>query len=245
MFGIFITSCNKKENVQTSGKASQKEIKSFAKGTDIDDAENLDNPYDIIGYLHNHALQDTRNIWLNQSEPVVYSTIKNYIDSIGYDTTGIPNLSLFQNNPLDIQSDSPYLFTNFLSLRSNSIKIHNYEVTLYGLVMDAGSTASYSDFKATIVSLEASVLADNSLTQSERQTILETASVVRYSMIYWMNEDNGYNDGNTNPCESKIWNWIKNNWKPILKVVLSDAAGALATPPLLGAVLGSGIALLP
>lgn len=93
----------------------------------------------------------------------------------------------------------------------------------------AEQSISLKEFQNNVISIENDVLADNSLTQDEKERFLSTCAISRYSAAYW---------------ESQNLSSNKKGWLAFLFVGISDAMGGVIGSSIgtaLGAPIGGAI----
>lgn len=201
------SSC-KKETPQQSKTAFN--AAAVAKGG-VDDCANPQNPYDVAGYNHNMCLQATRSVWSapNATAQDIHQAVSDY------------NMTHFQN-PLtaaeiqiadDVYADNINDFANIISNSALSPHGKDMATQMISLTSNLSTTVTYTDYKSIVVNFEARLMADNNLTDEDKETLLKSTSVARYSMCYWLNEEAGSNPPGSNPVQCRnIFQKIRDAW---------------------------------
>ena len=240
---MLFASCQKQEQrqispKQTTGSTSGTTARRYA----ADDAANPSNPYDIIGYNHNVALQETRDAWSPAAAKStdIYNAIEFYYQNTGSSTTLLPYSTL---NPMvnSALADTPAEYHNYISGMSLSRSVKSYLTSINDVVFD-NSFVSYDEFKTAVMVLEDQAIADPSLSNAEKQTVLESASVARYSMLYWQNEASGQNPPGSNPVIMRsIWGWAWRIGYTAAGDVIGGAVAGIAGAVVFSASIGSAV----
>jgi len=193
-----------------------------------DDAANLDNPYDVVGFNHNVALQQTRQTWRSAlvSTDDVYTSVSDYLQNSGLSYSLQSRRAMLPTISVAL-SDTPNKYQTFIANSNVSTAIKTYSYALNAVVFDS-LISSYADFKAAIIVVENQILNDQTLSFPETKTLLESASVIRYSELYWQNEAGAVNTAGSNPVIMRsFWGWL---WR-VAYVVAADGIGAATAGP--------------
>ena len=209
------------------------------------DPSNLKNNYDFVGQLHNKGLESFVNNYtkingLESNKKMSFATLINSNSSyLGQDS------SINNFNTLLIKNNSLYSYLKNIDLKNSSfvtaLDAVNFKTSIgfkeYYLQMINGvdqinnnDEASFSKYIELIKKIESSVQI-SSLQSIEKDMLLATASVARYSGSYWF-----YNKA--------INNWNPNNVtltsnKHIIKCDIAGAAGGAAA----GAIIGGTVTI--
>jgi hypothetical protein len=212
----------------------------------VDSAANPNNPFDSVGYLHNIILQETRNTWIDSpgSASNNFNAVINYFNENNLSI----NLTFSEVMLMDslINSDTSknqLIFLNSLNYSSNFKTILG---NIFTLTKIASNYDSYEDFKMDMIVIENGIVANNLLSESEKNSLLSSASVARHSVLYWARESAGLNsDSNTNsnpngPIGKSIFKAIR-QWLKDHPVATADIGGAIAgaSGGWLGALFGA------
>lgn len=235
----------KKSKDDSNPKTTNSNHQSAKRVGGVDDAMNNTNPYDEIGYWHNQALQATRSVWGNKlnSPQMVSDAIKQYLQSEGINEPFMDMSTILASNTM-VTNDFNNGEVNLVNQTSLSDNAKSYMRTLFAIMVNAKDNSTYNSYKSKVMQVESNILNDVSLSGSEQKICLQTSSVARYSMLYWQNEAGNSNTEGSNPCECRLWNWIKDHWRNIAEVAIADGAGALLGGGLPGAAVGSGADIL-
>lgn len=187
-----MSACQKNGKLTTAGTAGAVAQKSVT-----DDAENPANPYDYIGLAHNECLQGTRNVWTakNSTFHDVYVAALNFVRT-NYDPhVVVASEQEAQADYNAIHADQANLGANYIAAGSLPAHAQSYSNQIMQLVAKPSAQATYLDIKNNLVSLENQIANDPALSQTDQESLFITASVARYSTLYWLNESTGANNG--------------------------------------------------
>lgn len=244
---IALFSCKKNENdlpIPNSIKNHTKQVLRISYA--VDSAANPNNPFDSVGYLHNIILQETRNTWIDSpgSASNNFNAVINYFNennlSINLTFSEVMLMDSLINS--DTSKNQP-VFLNSLNYSSNFKTILG---NIFTLTNAASNFDSYEDFKSEMILIENGIASNNALSETEKGSLLTSASVARHSVLYWARESAGLNsDQNTNsnpngPIGKSIFKAIK-QWLKDHPVATADIGGAIAgaSGGWLGALLGA------
>ncbi|WP_162903031.1 hypothetical protein [Taibaiella koreensis] len=214
---ILNVSCKKINETQNPSKTTQTN-RTMALELE-DDAANPNNPYDEIGRIHNNGLlyvQKTNGI-NNHNVGDIYAAAVEYATANGL---SIPTEDDFNKNVTKISAGVDQYISN-LSI-SGTAKNH-ISVILNTLSDDDDS---YAIRKSKVTEVETAVSA-SALTATEKEMVLKVASTARYSAVYWINIDTGFdpvNDTDPQPYRIRLATdqEVRAAWRAIY-----DAAGAI------------------
>lgn len=130
-----------------------------------------------------------------------------------------------------ILNDGDNKFTNVIQSLSTSDKVKEKSSELINMMYNLASTdkdTEYADVKASIVDFENSIMNDASLNQEEKDQLLKTTSIARYSSYLWSNTIDKADSVSSVTGKKKWWKW--------LVVAVCDVAGGAA-----GTAAGSGV----
>lgn len=144
---------------------------------------NADNPYDAAGDIHNDIMEAIEDINFD-SKSIEY--IANTIDSVSASHAGLvslpsgnPTLSIRLPEIAELVNDSNAL-ANTLSISALGASARNsISAFIDSLVLEPDTP--YEDLHSEVVSYEAAILANDSLSTEEKRIILTTTSLIRYS----------------------------------------------------------------
>lgn len=236
------TACKKTpvEQAKTKAQASL-----MAK--DLDDAANPNNPYDDVGYEHNEVLQGTRAIWTDQNRTLqsVYDGVQQYIvQNVSNDVHPV-DMQMMQNVYNEIGNDEQSNCANYIANAPISQQAKVYVTTLESLISNPDQNFMYADVKNSIIAVEANIMQDQGLTEGDRQMLLTSASVLRHSILFWINESGNQNPAGSNPCQLRVfmnfkfwlshyrhwWFIIHFDWLPLFGGVYDFNNGILGAFP--------------
>jgi hypothetical protein len=199
MSALLWNACTKSE----FGKKQDAAEKSRSTAKDINATpENPGNPRDNIGQLHNLYL-DTTIIYLDSgySLPVVAQRM---LDKPF--TPGSPlSVSDILNLTTGLITDLPNNEANIISGTSYNSATKGYLTSIVHILVTIdsttyGDTVYYDDVKTKFVALENTIITDPVLSASERNLLLGTAAVARYSLYYWWTDYTGGSQPTPLPC---------------------------------------------
>jgi len=180
------------------------------------------NPYDIAGQIHNQAMDTIsadvdfiKNSLLNRDD--VNDKVSQYLRQ--YENCIIPNsfFSIKNNDEYLSIIDSKNLSLLLTTKYRWSTKATKYASELFVILQTQNDEYKICD---AIIQMENNILKDNFLSQQEKDILLTTASVSRYSVHWWTTQYTG-------PLSKP------NGWS-------ADAKGAIAGG-LTGAIIGGSV----
>jgi hypothetical protein len=242
------TSCKKTQDNTSNVKPST----TAQTARDVDDAANPANPFDEVGYQHNEGLQNTRSVWNTPGRTFesVYTGEVNYIHQNVDNNVVPPDMTYLQNLYTQVNGDAANNDVNFINSTQLSPLAKTYANQMFSAALNPDPNADYFGVKAAIIQVETTIINDQNLSQSEKQQLLTSASVLRHSMLYWLNESGGTNTPGSNPCACKLFKkigqWLADNfdWKAALITDAGTALGGLVTGgvSLVGTLIDSAVA---
>ena len=190
------------------------------------------NSWDESGAIHNEVLQkvvDNQHKLNNDFNSYVTYASEVYIADYGN-----PNQeTLGTERVRTILADSLNFYKNRVleTTYSESVKTRLFDLINIFETVVKGDEIGYSEFKAEIVNLENDIINDR-ISLEEKEILLKTTSVARYSCYFWINELQLSN--NRSERRRKWWKWAI--------VGLADVAGGFVGGSLMGpagAVVGA------
>ena len=196
--------------------------------------KNSANPYDNAGAQHNAGL---RSLLASLSMPYTDSATlikdKQYITTLGFNSD---SAQLFYNHAVSL-GYFPFSVIPELDSLGNSLNSKNYlssyantyvqsifsKLTLY-LNSDTGSVTKYNSFATSLISIESSISSDSHLTSYEKQVLLSSSAIGRYSASFWGNILSGSGGGGSNAIIRPL---IFQKWARWLRVAMCDIGGGL------------------
>ncbi|WP_294279834.1 hypothetical protein [uncultured Chryseobacterium sp.] len=130
-----------------------------------------------------------------------------------------------------ILNDGDNKFSNVIQGMNASDKVKAKSSELINMMYNLASTdkdTEYEDVKASIVSFESSIMNDASLSQAEKDQLLQTTSIARYSSYLWSTTIDKSDSVSSVTGKKKWWKW--------LVVAVCDLAGGAA-----GTAAGGGV----
>ncbi|WP_294210316.1 hypothetical protein [uncultured Chryseobacterium sp.] len=130
-----------------------------------------------------------------------------------------------------ILNDGDNKFSNVIQGMNASDKVKAKSSELINMMYNLASTdkdTEYEDVKASIVSFESSIMNDASLSQTEKDQLLQTTSIARYSSYLWSTTIDKSDSVSSVTGKKKWWKW--------LVVAVCDLAGGAA-----GTAAGGGV----
>ena len=189
---------------------------------------NIKNKFDYVGKLHNEIV-DTylkNNFSYKNSEELckqvneIASKNKNFISIVGSDNFKADSKTIdfgindFKNYFKNIINNQPMSESG----KQNSQKLVNY-------IFEKGfstNKVSYQELFDYIVNFENGIIVSKDLTDLDKQVILSSSSVARYSLYFWDNHFKGSNnDSQTTSAQGRSW------WQWVI-VGACDVAGGIA-----------------
>ncbi|MGH2644562.1 MAG: hypothetical protein ACRDE2_11480 [Chitinophagaceae bacterium] len=196
---------------------------------------NLNNPYDYTGADHNGALNaifPNINPLVPNLDSVIEAQVKNYAVSIWGDDPSLIQIlydTLYQrwNFPASLLPEMDTVGNELYArgLISNKANYYLQRIDSIGILwlnVDNPSSLLYNSFANSLISLEAQVMNDNILTSDERELLLSSCSIARYSAAYWGN----YINNQISPMLNQplfLKDLFKKKW---FRIVVADAVGA-------------------
>jgi hypothetical protein len=197
---------------------------------------NPNNPDDNEGSQHNNAVNSifpTIDPSSNNLDSVVLSKDISYLSTLGYNADSIQNyynqevqkgyLPFSELEELDSLGNILYS-QGLLSSYGN-----NYVQQIYGyanqyLNTDTITTAKYNSFANNLVSLETTIQNDSRIPSWEKQVLLSSCSIGRYSGAYWGNYILSQSSGGVSSMSTfSLWTKMK-NW---MRFVIADVGGGI------------------
>jgi hypothetical protein len=152
--------------------------------TSPDPASNLSNPFDSVGAIHNEVVNATWN-YMQSTGDTSISGRRNVVIRYFKTRYGAEiGTRLLQDEGLykkDFPSDSTTLPNNRFNPATE-----NYMNQILAKIHAITDASAYPAFKASMVSMEKTVMADRSLTVTQQQQILAVAAIARYSVSFWL-----------------------------------------------------------
>ncbi|HVW96787.1 MAG TPA: hypothetical protein VHA56_12530 [Mucilaginibacter sp.] len=171
------------------------------------------NPFDSVGYWHNKVLEGIQPC-IEKINGLGEDAVTGCV--IQFATTANlspPNLS-FDNVGLLVK-DQVNNYRNILHAMSISQPVKTGLDTLFNIIKRSASQPeiNYGDFKTAVMNYETKITEDEGLTAVQKETLLKSSSVARFSFCYWMND----HPNDTASIFKNITKWIA--------TVTSDVAG--------------------
>jgi hypothetical protein len=265
-------SCNKQKDNETSKQISLKDLPlPPIQSNPWSKAVNSANPLDAVGYYHNKGLDylfkkhvltqrktqvsnSTARVTTPADNELIYDESMNYIGS----EFGAPVQEELQTTvPYVNPSDSDLSGEHFIDLSLNiTSQINNLPASydeinktseLLNLLLDTTAyyAGDYDLTKQQIINWESSVMNSSTFSLDEKNTLLATGSILRYSLLYWSEYDNTQLQMVARVAKFRLLRWL--GW---LLVSAADAIGgfcgfwAAGTVGAIGfAAAGSGAAV--
>ena len=191
---------------------------------------NTKNKFDYVGKLHNEIV-DTylkNNFSYQNSEELcnqineIASKNNNFISIVGSDNFKADSKTIdlgindFKNYFKNIINNQPMSENG----KQNSQKLVNY-------LFESGFSSnkvSYQELFDYIVSFENEIIISKNLTDLDKQVLLSSSSVARYSLYFWNNHFKNNNENQTTSSQGRSW------WQWVI-VGACDVAGGIAGAP--------------
>jgi hypothetical protein len=134
----------------------------------------------------------------------IYAESMNYVGSeFGLPVQQELQTTIPYTNPVDIEMSGQYIMELSVNINSQinslptSSNVINMTSELLSLLTDTTAfyTGSYEMTKTEIMNWESSVMNSSLFTESEKNTLLASGSILRYSLLYWLEYDNTYLQG--------------------------------------------------
>lgn len=240
---ILVFSC--KKQFQTIEDAPQAQFSyNFSREGEIscNTPENADNLWDSVGIYHNQALEYV--IQESEGQPKSIPTYIGYCNQFITNTfeKRVPDISskLFSASSVEkLLSDTSTFFNNTIDSSRFSGSVKTYFKSMISILKDTTDNNSfdYCFIKKKVVEFENTIANDTNLSESEKDEILRTTSIARYSLFYWNNTFQSKLSGGESISvkKRKWWQW--------LIIGISDVAGGIAGgittgPTVIGTVAG-------
>lgn len=219
----------------------------------VDEAANPENPYDNVGKLHNLGLTAIANHprFLLLTDEEAYNVATQAI----FEASGIPfvpynqiqHFAFYGTNKMVEDSSmqtnnvlSPTVTEKFMEME-DIVRCKGVDTTLTD-TSDVAVITSYTKFHDEMVKFESGILNDSNLSTNDKQQVLGSASVARYSCAYWTIEvpkdpTNNWNQvletnlttGRTSGWWGNVWGWIKQNVAGVIATTAGDAIGFIGS----------------
>lgn len=189
LIGLTFCSCQEKVNPlpsENENNVAKIQTLSAAGGLVTASPENLNNPYDNYGKLHNAILQETEDVWEDTTSSL--SNVYSAIVASNLDTIDNPILS--EDSAIAIASDvmanldNPSVFVSNTSLTEEG-KL--YANSLINLLNHWTEYNSYVDFRDAVIAFESNLIQDEALSEIDKSLLLKAASICRYTTKFWVN----------------------------------------------------------
>lgn len=181
---------------------------------DDDNCANPNNPYDKAGYDHNMALQATRCVWgqANATMSQTYTAVADYYQAKYGANSTLPDEATWIANATAVNADKGNSYANIISNSNLSDEGKTVATQFVAMTSNIPASTTYAAYKSMIVDYETDVMADNNLTDADKEMLLTSSSIARYSMGYWINEMTDGNPTGSNPVQCrnifhKIGDW--------------------------------------
>lgn len=173
---------------QSSQGPEQRQLMPPANGASLSLLQSLlpanpENPYDSAGIIHNRLLAAAQRYVLGTGDTSL-SSVREYMAGLlpqKHDAgPGLPDriATAFPYKVLARAGRIP-------ELSGLSAPAKRYAGRLFTILTD-DSGLNYSRIKAGVMDIESAVLADPSLKHTEREALLQTAAIARYSAHHWL-----------------------------------------------------------
>uniref|UniRef100_UPI004049B8A1 hypothetical protein n=1 Tax=Flavobacterium sp. TaxID=239 RepID=UPI004049B8A1 len=232
---MFFYSCSTEQNEPPQNNVSTSDLESKSYNSSrvgISTPENANNPYDEVGVMHNVVIE---KVMFNASNLVTTDDYINYAKTVSNDVYGInaSNTVIPTNTQIKtIIDDHSADFSNVISNSGYSTQAQLKLTELVNLLLEADRDLSidYNTLKRQIITFEDDLINDITLSNIEKQNILQMSSVARHSTHFWYNimlDTIDYNETlSPNVAKKKWWKWAV--------VGVADVLGAIG-----GASFGS------
>lgn len=179
----FISACRKQAGQATETPALKLPQETAAAWQHDLSPGNTENPFDSYGLIHNRLLADAQQHILETGDTgllsVQYHIVRILQKQRPFDPQVLKAVSpAFQHQVLLKAGNMP-------ELSGLSVPMQRYGRQLFTLLTN-NSDLNYGRIKDGIVTIEKAVIADPALKDSERQALLQTAAIARYSVYHWI-----------------------------------------------------------
>lgn len=195
------------------------------------EAFNPTNPWEFYGAIHNDILDDLKvkeqlKSVASRPSPLIQETNK-MDEAISYSLTrlsekyNILDVDLGKSSSIQeikfILNDEKNSYSNVVDKYTSAYRpivkkaINDFFAIIENL---SEENASYKDVKQSIIEFEESIIKRNDLKKEEKDYILKTTSIARYSSLFWSSQTSS-----SNIFARPWWKW--------LTVVSADVAGGL------------------
>jgi hypothetical protein len=217
--------------------------------------KNSANPVDSVGNKHNAGLNAVLPNYSGGVEPTQANSFSYTNAFLSASHYSVPLLDTVQSIIISRYDTSLYSMTvtSFSSYAYGqgqmSSKVNTYLNSLGNLINAlpaAPTSTTYSSFASAVISLESTILSDNTITATDRTIILSGTSIARYSASYWVNYYNAQSSGSSSAAKAAPA-VVGASWFSWSSVVGGDVVGAIAGGlggAAAGAIIG-GVGALP
>jgi len=192
---------------------------------------NINNPDDQYGNYHNQGVAAIfPNI--NPTSPTlntdVLTQVKAFDVTLGYSADSAQifynNMVSLGNLPFTIEPELDSLGNKLYSQGLISSKANNYIQQIYSLALtylnvDVPTVALYNSFANNLITIEGQIKSDVIISVNERNVLLSSCSVGRYSAAYWGNYINNPVQSLIQPPKFRLSFWMK--------VLIGDIGGGI------------------
>jgi len=250
---LIIVSCKKGDTLSNNGSTQGFDLRAEINDNNVWlKAKHDDNPSDSIGLIHNLLLDYLFSKKKMKDFNSVYSCAKDYfVDVRGY-SYNLDKLDSFiyekntYSNILVINDVNTFKeLSSLYHEKELSYQYNKYLDAIFG-VLDYGVDICTPEYEKECITdylidqiklVEVNILNDQTLINIERERLLISASVMRYSLLYWSNK----NDQNVAKI-GKFWRAFIRASADVVGAVVGASVDVAGIPTGVGATLGAGIA---
>ena len=215
LFAIVAAGCKKGSNTMKIAE-TKKSDSAIASTADVLPA-NSANLFDSVGIWHNTGLNYVL-AYLNDRKQTSLEQVNQATIMFGHEVMNVDASPKMLASLNLVLADSAAHFRNIIAKAPLSLAAKTWLQKLFETVEKVNpEKPDYALLRQNLIAIENSVSTDEKLSLNEKQGILSTASVARYSAWYWINFQ-GFNPGSV----AKLKNIIK-----FIAQVTSDMAGVV------------------
>lgn len=227
---VWFFSCNDNADVSNGNIYEVKNETNFNKFTDECNPANSQNSYDYVGKIHNEIVSEYVNKY-SSDENISIGKICSVVDSLAASNQDFLQIKtsayqpvdslVIQNGVLDFENNFSHIIDSLNISQSAKDELSDLEDYLFARSLDLNEP-SLSDINTHIITMETSILNDNTYTQAELKILLSATSTARFSCCFWNNYYmyRATSKQSISMAKRKWWQW--------LIVGAADVGGAIA-----------------
>lgn len=195
---ILFFSCKKETNSPASTPTSQtKQVKGMSVMALLYSPENVNNPYDYVGQIHNKALEQMagnrdnqiafKRSWLSYTGTMLSENGFSQSDFTEIMTNDLANKELGNFDPFKMTELTSSQLDTWSNANAISLNLKNFYTNINDYISIMGKDGNYQAFKASMIKLEATT---TNFSDQDKVMALSSAAIARYSFSYWLSNNN-------------------------------------------------------